>query len=215
MKNIKTGTYIHNDKFYNFNFGTDLSTADKQKFVNNVVNLVVDGENYNHILRDLIFDYFTIVFFTDIDTTEFKESSFFVNDVEQFLEETNIVEIIRANVTSTLFEELDKAVNLSIEYRTGIHLNPLNEAFSSLINTLERKISETDLGSMLDVIQNFAGMIGEFTPESIVNAYISSDAHQKKLKEIDESKKQKVDIAKNLDKAIKFVNDEAKAESTK
>ena len=91
------GTYIRGEETHNFNFGTDLSVADKQRFVNSVVSLVVDDENkrYNSILRDLIFNFYVVDMLTDVDTTELKESSFFVNDVEWFLEETNIEEHIK------------------------------------------------------------------------------------------------------------------------
>ena len=190
MKNIKMGTYIKGDELIDFNFGTDLSIANKQRFVNSVVNLVVNDETkkYNSIIRNLIFNFYIIDYFTDIDTTELKESSNFVNDVEEFLEETNIVEIVKANTPSYLFDELNNAVDKSIEYITGIHTNPLGEALASLVNTLEKKVNEFDMGSMMDMAQKFAGMTGELSPQSIVNAYIDSDIHKKNLEEIAESK---------------------------
>ena len=189
MKNIKTGTYTHNDETNNFNFGTDLSIVDKQKFVNTVVGLVVDDKHYNSVIRDLITDFYIIDFFTDIDTTELKDSSFFVKDVEQFLEETNIVDIVKVNMEDNLFVELNKAIDKSIEYRTGIHLSPLNDALASLLSTLEKKVNEIDLDSAMSMAQKFAGMTGELTPESIMNAYINSDVHKGNLVEIEEAKK--------------------------
>ena len=189
MKNIMTGTYIHNNETYNFNFGTSLSIADKAKFVNSVVSLVVSDENYNLVIKDLVFDFYTIDFLTDIDITELKQSPTFLNDVEQFLEETNIVDIVKANMVNGLLEELEKAVNKSIEYRTGIHPSSLGEALASLVSTLEKKVNEIDLGSAMDMVQKFTGMTGELTPESLVNAYINSDMHKNNLEEIVESKK--------------------------
>lgn len=195
MKNVIMGTYIRGDETYDFNFGTDLSIADKQKFVNSVVNLIVDDENkkYNSILRDLVFDFYIIDFLTDIDTAELKESSFFVNDVEKFLEEANVIDIVKANASPTLFDELNKAVDKSIEYITGIHTNPLGEALASLVNTLEKKVNEFDMGSMIDMAQKFAEMTDELTPDSVVNAYINSDMHKKNLEEIAESKVENVE----------------------
>lgn len=208
MKEIKLGAYIHNDETYNFNFATDLSIADKARFVNSVVSLVVSDENYNLVIKDLVFDFYTIEFFTDIDTTEFKQSPNFLDDVEEFLLETNIVEIVKANASPTLLDELSNAVDKSIEYRTGIHPTPIADSLTSLLSTLEKKINETDLGSATKMAQKFAGMIGELTPESVVNAYINSDIHQKNLEEIADSKKEKTEIAENLDKAIKIVKKE-------
>ena len=193
MKNMMTGTYVRNGETYNFNFGTDLSTVDKLKLVNSVTDVLVGDKNYNSVIRDLVFNFYVIDIFTDIDTSELKESSFFINDVEQFLDETNIAEIVKANVEDRLIDELNKAVNLNIEYRTGIHTNPLNEALTSLVNTLEKKINDVDLDGMMDMAKLFTGMAGEFTPESVVNAYMNSDTHKKNLEEIAESKDMKAE----------------------
>ena len=193
MNDMKTGTYISTidgyEETYNFGFRTDLSSADKLKFVNSVVDLLIGENYYNSVIRDLVFDFYVVDIMTDIDTTKFKESSFFVNDVEQFLEETNIVDIVRANAFPTLFDELNKAVDNSIQYLTGIHFNPLNEALANLVNTLERKINNVDLDSMMSMAQKFMNMTGELTTENIVNAYINSDVHKKNLAEVAAVKK--------------------------
>lgn len=191
MKNIMTGTYFKGEEAKSFNFYTELSSADKLKFVNSVVSILVDDNSYNSVIRNLIFDFYLINIFTDIDISELNESSFFINDVEQFLEETDIVDVIKVNAKDGLIEELNKAVDLNIEYLTGIHPNPLNEALVSLVNTLEKKMNDIDLSNMMGMVQKFAGMTDEFTPENIVNAYIDSDVHKKNLEEIEESKKQK------------------------
>ena len=210
MKNVMMGTYFKGEETHNFNFGTDLSIADKQRFVNAVASLVVNDIYYNSVIRDLIFDYFIVELFTDIDTTELKDGSSFVADVEQFLNETNIVDIVKVNMKVGLLDELNKAVDRSIEYITGIHTNPLGEALASLVNTLEKKVNECDLDSAMKMAQKFAEMTGKLTPESVVNAYIDSDMHKKNLEEIAESKVDKADFAKILDESIKAVNEENK-----
>lgn len=222
MKNVKMGVYTHNDETYNFNFGTDLSIADKQKFVNSVTDLVVNDTDYNSILKNLIIDFYLIDFFTDIDTTELKDSSCFVDDVEQLLENTNIVDIVKANMEIGLFEELNNAIDKSIEYRTGIHSSPIADSIASLISTFEKKINEFDMGSMMDMVKKFASMTNELTPETIMNAYIDSDIHKKNLEEVAESKKSKkvkknkkneIKIDENLGEAIRSIVKENKAEN--
>ena len=125
---------------------------------------------------------------TDIDMSEFKKSSAFLDDVEEFLMETNIVEIVKANAFPTLFDELNNAVDDSIEYLTGIHKNPLNNALTSLINTFERKISEVDLENMMSVANKLNGITDDFTIENLVNAYVKSDVHKQNLEEIKDAK---------------------------
>lgn len=194
MKETKTGVYTRNGEDFSFNFYTDLSSANKLKFVNSVVDLIVDDRHYNYVIKDLVTDFYIIDIFSDYDTSDLKSSSFFVNDVENLLEETNIVDIIKANMKDGLLEELNKAVDNSIEYLTGIHTSPLNDALSSLVNALEKKINEIDLDSMMEMVNVFSGMTGEFTPESIVNAYMNSDIHKKNIVELEEAKKRKSKI---------------------
>lgn len=189
MKEMKIGTYIHGEENYTFEFYTDLSVSQKAKLVNSVVSLVVDGENYNSVIRDLVFDFYVVDIMTDIDyTTELKESLKFLDDVEDFLSETNIVDIVKANAFPTLFDELNNAVDKSIEYKTGIHPSPLNEALTSLVNTLESKLNAYDMGEAMGMASKFLGMTEDFTPENIVKAYLQSDVHKKNLDEIAEAK---------------------------
>ena len=223
MKNIKTGAYIRNDDAFNFNFGTDLSAYDKTVFVRTVVDTLISEDSYDSIIRDMIFDFAIVMLFTDIDTSftkttdeEGEEISALIS-IEKFLEETSVVDIVKANMESGLLEELNKAVDKSIEYRTGIHSSPIADSLASLLSTLEKKINEIDLGNAMEMVQKFAGMTSELTPESIVNAYINSDLHQNNLKEITESKKDKkneIKINENLGEAIRTVVKETKAEKS-
>lgn len=219
MKNTKLGVYIHNGETCNFNFATNLSAHEKRIFVRTVVGALVDGINYDSVLRDIIFDYTTILMFTDVDMSSFDtvdEDGELVTDMElleNFLLETNIVEVVKANAFPTLFDQLEDAVDKSIEYRTGIHPSPLNDALASLLSTLEKKISEIDLDSAISMAQKFAGMTGKLTPKSLVNAYMNSDTHKKNVIEIEEAKKQRAEFAEDMDKAIKAVKEESKTKS--
>ena len=211
--NVKTGTYFYNDEFYTFSFYTGLSSANKLKFVNSVVSLLVDETHYNSIIRDLIFDYYTIKIFTTVDTEELDNSPNFINDIEDFLLSTNIVEIVKANAFPTLFDELNDAVDKSIQYLTGIHPSPLSDALYSLLSTLEKKINDVNLDSMMDMAQKFSNMTDGFTVDNIVAAYMDSDVHKKNIEEIAEVKKNYIEIVKNLDNVINEVDAETEADA--
>lgn len=197
MKEVKTGTYIHitenGEETHNFNFYADLSVAKKMNFVDSVVGLLVDENHYNSVIRNLVFDFYVIDIFTDIDTANLVSSNNFLDDVEKFLEDTNIVEIIKANTSPVLFAELNDAVNKSIQYLTGIHPSPLNDALASLLNTIESKVNEIDLDSMMTMAQKFASMTEDFTVENAVNTYMNSDIHKKNLADIIEFKNNKLE----------------------
>jgi hypothetical protein len=196
MKNVMTGTYIRKsesgEENFNFDFYTELSMVNKLKFVKSVTDTLIDDKSYNSIIRDLVFDFFIVEIFTDIDTTDIRETNF-INNAEQLLEETNIVDIVKANMEIGLLEELNEAIDLNIQYITGIHPNPLNEALAGLVGTLENKIKEVDLDTMMKMAQKFANMVGELTPDSVVNAYINSDMHKKNLEEIAEAKAERAE----------------------
>ena len=219
MKETKQGTYIYGEENYTFKFTTNLSMFDKLQFVNSVVNTVISDENYNLIIRDLVFDYMLVKYFTDVNTEEIQNSVNKIDAIEQFLEETNVVDIVKANMEIGLFDELNKAVDKSIEYKTGIHPSPLNEALANLVNTLEKKVNEFDMSGAMEMVQKFAGITGELTPENVVKAYVDSDIHKKNLEEITKSKKGKrnkkneVKISEGLGEAIGAVVKENKVEN--
>ena len=191
MSEMKQGTYMYGEDSHVFKFYTDLSASKKVKFVNSVVSLIMDGENYNSVVRDIVFDFFVVDIMTDVDTDKIWESSNFLDDIENLLLETNIVDIVKANAFPTLFEELNKAVDKTIEFKTGIHPNPLGEALASLVNTLERKIESLDMSKAMEMANKFSGMTEEFTTESLVKAYLQTDMHKDNLDEIAKAKAEK------------------------
>ena len=194
MKEMMNGVFTYNDESYNFDFKTSLSAYDKRLLVKTVVNNLVDDSGYDVVIRDLIFDFSIIEVFTNIDTSfiNMKDDDGDIIDpiilIEHFLEETNVADIVKANMEVGLLDELNHAIDLNIQYITGIHPNPLNEALSTLVSTLEKKINEVDLDSVMDMAQKFAGMTEDFTIENAINAYMNSDIHQKNLMEIAEAK---------------------------
>lgn len=218
----KIGTYFYNEESHNFEFETTLSASEKISFINSVVDTIVD-DNYYAVIRDMVFNFSLIRTFTDIDTTFVKNSDNMIDTIEEFLDETNIVDVIKANMEIGLLEELNKAVDKAIEYKTGIHPSPISDSLASLLSTLEKKVNEFDMGSMMDMAQKFAGMTDEFNLDNLVNAYMNSDLHRANLEEITESKKGKknkkskkneIKIDEDLGEVIRAVVKEDKAGKT-
>lgn len=177
----KTGVYTYNGEEFTFNFYTRLSTLDKLKFTNGVVDSVVD-DNYNYVIRDLMIDYMIVLMFTDIDINTITDGN--IDNIEEFLGETNVVEIVKMNADSGVIKELVDAVELGIEYKTGIHKNPIAESLSSLLDTVESKLESIDLESMMDVAQALSGMSGEFTADKVLEAYANSDIFKNQYKQL-------------------------------
>ena len=171
IKDVMTGTYTYKGEDVNFNFYTNLTASEKAAFVASITNTLVD-EDYQMLLRDMIFDYRIITEFTDVDMSFVVDSDNSIDEIEDFLMETNIVDIVKSNVKAGLIEELNKAVDTNIEYRTGIHKNAFGESLVGLIKTLENKVDEFDMTGAMDMVKKFSGMTGDFTPKSIVEAYM-------------------------------------------
>ena len=194
MKEMKKGVFTYNNESYNYDFKTSLKAHEKQEFVKIVVNSLVDDSGYDVVIKDLIFDFAIVEIFTNIDTSfvEMKDDNGdLINPIipiEHFLNSTDIVEVVKANMEAGLLEELYNAVDLNIRYLTGIHPNPLNESIASFVSTLEKKVNEVDLSGMMDMVQKFAGMTEDFTVENAINAYMNSDVHKNNLKAIEEAK---------------------------
>lgn len=189
----KSGTYNQNGESISFSFNTILRASEKVYFVNSVSELLI-GENYNSVLRDLLTGFFIIDVFTDVDTSwiyadvdDEDYSIDYITEMEDLVYGTNIVEIVLANIDDLLFQELTNAIDLNIEYRTGIHKNPITESLANLINTLNRKIGDfSDMESMAEMMAMFSGIADEFTMDNMIEAYGKSNMyknHQKKLED--------------------------------
>lgn len=201
-KNVKMGVYTRNGKDNNFYFYTSLSAFKKMQFVNAVSELVV-GTNYNSVIRDMIFDYEIIDIFTDVDTNEITKSTNSIDVIEQMLDETNIVKIVKANAKSGLIDELNKAVDDNIEYLTGIHKNVIADSLSHLLNTIEKKIADINIDEMTNAAKVINDIKGDFTPEGFLEAYSKTDMFKNKYDEILKNAKKHEDRIENLSKSKK------------
>ena len=173
--NIKLGVYNLNGEDFTFNFKTSLSAIEKVYFVNSVTESLID-DNYNYVLKDLIFDFYIVdVFCIDFDMSDIFKSESLIENIENLLDETNIVDIIKANVDADVISELRDAVDLNIEYRTGIHINPISSSFANLLDTLNNKFSGFDLDKMMEIADPMSKIAGELTPEKMLDAYAKTN----------------------------------------
>ena len=175
----KNAIYKYGKDEYSFDFYTSLIASDKAKFVNSVTYLLV-GDNYNLVLKDILFDLYVIKIFTNVDVSEILKSDTLVDDAEKFLYETNIVEIVKANAENGVIEELENALALNIEYKTGIHRNIISDSIANLINTLEKKVGDfaIDSDSIMGMMDMLNGISGELTMDKMLDAYARSDMYK-------------------------------------
>ena len=181
-KNVKTGAYTYKNESIPFNFYTELRAVDKIKFINAVCDTLIDT-NYYSVIRDLVFDFQIVNVFTDVVVPELQDSPSPISIIEEFLDDTNIVEIVKANVDKKLIAELEKAVDENIEYRTVIHKNTLEDALTSLLHTVEQKINDVDTEGMMEMAMKLNSISDELTPERILQAYSETDMFKNRIYE--------------------------------
>lgn len=172
---IKTGVYTIDDNDTPFAFYTSLNAYRKSQFVVSVSNILV-GDNYNYVIRDLAFDFCIVAIFTDIDTTDVQDADDGITAMEEFVDKFKpVIDIVKANVEDGVFDELNTAIDLNVEYRTGIHVNPISHSLASLLDTIERKVDGIDLNSMMDLAHSMAGISDELTADKLLDAYAKTN----------------------------------------
>lgn len=199
---VRNGMYTFKGVDTAFSFYTDLSAVNKVKFVNTVTNYIVD-ENYNAIIRDLMFDFEIVDIFTDVDLTEIRESVDSLSKIEEFLSETKVVEIVKANMTDGLLQALNKAVDDNISYRTGVQRNSFSDALSNLLETVNRKMNDIDTESLMEVAQKLNNMTGDLSADSILEAYANSDLYKRESEKRQQRREQQRDFIENVVKNAK------------
>ena len=177
--NMMTDVCSINGENVSINFYTSLDAYRKAQFVASVSDMLV-GDNYNYVIKDLAFDFCIIAVFTDIDTSDVQNADNGITTMEEFVDMYSpVVDIVVENAEDGLIDELLRAIDLNIEYRTGIHIDPISSSLANLIDNLDRKFGEFDLNSMIDMAKSMSDISGELTAEKMLDAYAKTDIFKK------------------------------------
>ena len=179
MKNeMENGVYTKGEETFEFSFLTDLSASKKMDFVNSVVGYVITNSDYNFVIKDIIFDFEIIHKFTNYNISDIKEADDALGAIEELLSTTNIVEIVKSNMVDGLYEELVKAVDLDIQYKTGIRNNDILNSVERILDTIEEKVKDIDTKGLDEFVKVFNGVSGELTPDKLLEAFAKSDMYK-------------------------------------
>lgn len=178
---IDTAMYVRDGKSIEFNYYTDIPVSKKIAFVDSVVGTVVGDGYYYPMLRDMMFDFQLVNFFTDVDTgIDFDDDSGeLIDEIDAFLSDGNLVDILKVSINIDVLMGLADSVDKTIEYKTGIHPSPIVDAVASLLDTVEKKFSGIDVDSMAGMAKVFGKLQGDITPEKMLEAYANSDIFKK------------------------------------
>lgn len=174
----ETAMYVDNGNTVEFNYYLDIPMSRKLAFVDSVVDPVVGDDYYYPMLKDVMFDFRMVQFFTDIDAGV-VDGDDAIDQIVDFLERTNAADIVKVGVNFDVVQELYDSVDKAIEYKTGIHPSPIADGIASLLDTIEQKFAGIDMDAMTGMAKVFGKLQGDITPDKMLEAYANSDVFKK------------------------------------
>lgn len=186
-ENIVNDIYVSNGEEIEFNYYANPSMDKKVSFVKSVVDTVVDDDYYYSMLKDMVFDFFLVEFFSDIEVEVPEQDG--IDYVEEFLANNNASTVMKLGMDFDVLQELYDCVDKGIEYKTGIHPSPIVDGIAKLLDTVEKKFSDIDVDAMTGMAKVFGKLQGDITPDKMLDAYARSDIFKKQHE--DAVKKQK------------------------
>ncbi|MCB6286028.1 hypothetical protein [[Clostridium] scindens] len=143
---ISKGTYTNfNGETVDFNYESELSLSQKASFVMEVAGMIVSSEvGYAYILKEAIFDYCLIKYFTDIVLFE-NEEDFSLDMIDHFtkINKESVIDTITKAMGEDDLKELWKACDEAIEFRKS-HFSDYREEVSDLLQVVREFVVKPD-----------------------------------------------------------------------
>ena len=180
---------IYNSKYYDsklekeidFKYRTELTLQQKVSFVNFVLGVIFDDDYCFSIIKNEVFDIALIYMFTDVLQYE-EDFTFSLNNIEEMLNTTNVIEILKKEIDNDLIKDLNEVIDINIAYKTGVNVNSISTSFSSLLKTIENKVSDFDVDEFSNTLKKFGDITNGMSPDRIIELYTKTDAYKKNYK---------------------------------
>ena len=180
---------IYNSKYYDsklekeidFKYRTELTLQQKVSFVNFVLGVIFDDDYCFSIIKNEVFDIALIYMFTDVLQYE-EDFTFSLNNIEEMLNTTNVIEILKNEIDKDLIKDLNEVIDINIAYKTGVNVNSISTSFSSLLKTIENKVSDFDVDEFSNTLKKFGDITNGMSPDKIIELYTKTDAYKKNYK---------------------------------
>ena len=154
---MNKGTYKNfNGETVEFNYEKELSLSQKANFVMEVAGMIVSGTiGYAYILKETIFNYTAVKYFTDIVLFE-NDEDFSLDMIDAFMKEnrTTVIGTIKQAMENDALDELSKACDEAIEFRKA-HFSDYKEEISDLLQVVREFVVKPDyLNELLIALTN-------------------------------------------------------------
>lgn len=188
-ENIVNDVYVSNGEEIEFNYYANPSMDKKISFVKSVIDTVVDDDYYYSMLKDMVFDFFLVEFFSDINVEVPEKKS--IDYVEEFLNDNNAATVMKLGMNFDVLQELYDCVDKGIEYKTGIHPSPIADGIAKLLDTIEKKFNDIDVDAMTGMAKVFGKLQGDITPDKMLEAYAKSAIFKKQHEDVVKNQKKR------------------------
>ena len=180
---------IYNSKYYDsklekeidFKYRTELTLQQKVSFVNFVLGVIFDDDYCFSIIKNEVFDIALIYMFTDVLQYD-EDFTFSLNNIEEMLNTTNVIDILKKEIDNDLIKDLNEVIDMNIAYKTGVNVNSISTYFSSLLKTIENKVSDFDVDEFSNTLKKFGDITNGMSPDKIIELYTKTDAYKKNYK---------------------------------
>lgn len=154
---MNKGTYKNfNGETVEFNYENELSLSQKANFVMEVAGMIVSGTiGYAYILKEAIFNYCLVKYFTDIVLFE-NDEDFSLDMIDTFIKGNmeTVIDTITKAMGEDAFNELSKACDEAIEFRKA-HFSDYKEEISDLLQVVREFVVKPDyLNELLIALTN-------------------------------------------------------------
>ena len=181
--------FIYSSKYYDsklekeidFTYRTELTLQQKVSFANFVLGVIFDDDYCFSIIKNEVFDIALIYMFTDVLKYE-EDFTFSLNNIEEMLNTTNVIDILKKEIDNDLIKDLNEVIDINIAYKTGVNVNSISTSFSSLLKTIENKVSDFDVDEFSNTLKKFGDITNGMSPDKIMELYTKTDAYKKNYK---------------------------------
>ena len=181
--------FIYSSKYYDsklekeidFKYRTELTLQQKVSFANFVLGVIFDDDYCFSIIKNEVFDIALIYMFTDVLQYD-EDFTFSLNNIEEMLNTTNVIEILKNEIDKDLIKDLNEVIDINIAYKTGVNINSISTSFSSLLKTIENKVSDFDVDEFSNTLKKFGDITNGMSPDKIMELYTKTDAYKKNYK---------------------------------
>lgn len=166
-----------------FNMNPDITMSMRYMFVKDFCTKVIDtlyngkDEVFHFELLDLMFNYYVVSYFTDIEMADIinTESDNYIDELDSFINGSDIVSVVMNYINVDTIDRLYETILYNIECKTGVKINKIDKTINNILKTVERAVGKIDVEKLMETSNKLNGISSQLTPEKILEAYSNTD----------------------------------------